>query len=68
MKTLWPKQKLLIMSNFTFGHNVFKSRLLLLRQNAEKVGKGFNIHLILDSHCFSVSDFLFMKVISPVDT
>ena len=29
------------MSNFTFGHNVFKSRLLLLRQNASAGGKGF---------------------------
>ena len=29
-----------MMSNFTFGRNVFKSRLLLLRQNASAVGKG----------------------------
>ena len=28
------------MSNFAFGHNVFKSRLLLLRQNASAGGKG----------------------------
>ena len=27
------------MSNFTFGHNVVKSRLLLLRQNAYAGGK-----------------------------
>ena len=27
------------MSNFTFGHIVFKSRLLLLRQNASAAGK-----------------------------
>ena len=28
------------MSNFAFGHNVFKNRLLLLRQNASTGGKG----------------------------
>ena len=28
------------MRNFIFGHNVFKSRLLLLRQNASAGGKG----------------------------
>ena len=28
------------MSNFTFGLNVFKSRLLLFRQNASAGGKG----------------------------
>ena len=37
---MWPKEKLLIMSNFTFNHNVFKSRLLLLRQKASACGKG----------------------------
>ena len=30
------------MSNFTFGHNVFKSCLLLLRQKASAGGKGLN--------------------------
>ena len=30
-----------LMSYFTFGHNVFESRLLLLRQNASLCGKGF---------------------------
>ena len=30
------------MSNFTFGHNVFKSLPLLLRQNASAGGKGLN--------------------------
>ena len=35
----WPKKKLLIMRNFTLG-SVFKSRLLLLRQNASAGGKG----------------------------
>ena len=30
------------MSNFTFCHNVFKSRLLLLRQNVSAGWKGLN--------------------------
>ena len=30
------------MSNFTFGHNVFKSRLLLLSQNVSAGGNGLN--------------------------
>ena len=31
------------MSNFTFDHNVFKSRLLLLRQNASAGGKVLQV-------------------------
>ena len=31
MKTLWPDEKLLIISNFFFCHNVFKSHLLQRR-------------------------------------
>ena len=33
LKTLWEKEKLLVTSNFSFFHNVFKSCLLLMRQN-----------------------------------
>ena len=33
-------------SNFTFGHNVFKSRLLLLRQNASAGGKGLKKNIV----------------------
>ena len=36
-KTLWQKEKLLIMSNFFFCYNVFKSRLL---QKVSVWGKG----------------------------
>ena len=32
-KKLWEKKKLLDTSNFSFSHNVFKSCLLLMRQN-----------------------------------
>ena len=41
LKTLWQKEKLLVLSNFFFFHNVFKSRLLQMRQNASTGGKGF---------------------------
>ena len=34
------KEKLLINSNVTFGHNVFKNQLMLLRQNASADWKG----------------------------
>ena len=40
MKTLWKKDKLLVLSNFSFCHNVFKSRLLQTNQNAYLSGKG----------------------------
>ena len=33
LKTLWEKEKLLVTSNFSFSHNVFKSCLLLMCQN-----------------------------------
>ena len=39
VESLWQKEKLLIMSNFPFNHNVFKSRLLQTRQNASTSGK-----------------------------
>ena len=39
-KTLWEKEKLLVMSNFFFSHNVFKSCLSLMRQNEYSRSKG----------------------------
>ena len=40
LKTLWEKEKLLVTSNFSFSHNVFKSCLLLMRQNEYQWSKG----------------------------
>ena len=40
-KTLWEKEKLLVTSNFFFSHNVFKSCLLMIRQNECLWSKGF---------------------------
>ena len=44
-----------IMSNFSFCHNVFKSRLLLLRQHASAGGKGYTIKA---EFTFSVKCFI----------
>ena len=38
LKTLWQKNKLLVLSNFYFCHNVFKSRLLQMRQKSSECG------------------------------
>ena len=40
LKTLWKKEKLLVTSNFSFSHNVFKSCLFLMRQNEYLWSKG----------------------------
>ena len=40
LKTLWEKEKLLVTSNFSFTHNVFKSCLLSMRQNEYLGSKG----------------------------
>ena len=40
-----------MISNFTFGHNVFKSRLLLMRQNASAGGKGVAAEKLLKCIC-----------------
>ena len=37
---MWEKEKLLIKSNFSFSHNVFKSCLLLMHQNEYLLCKG----------------------------
>ena len=46
-KTLWEKEKLLVTSNFSFFHNVFKSSLLLMRQNEYLWSKGLNVVLLI---------------------
>ena len=39
-KTLWEKQKLLVTSNFSFSHSVFKLLVLQTRKNQGLFGKG----------------------------
>ena len=56
LKTLWPKVKLLIMSNFTFGHNVFSKVVCCYCVNMRlQVGKvkyrGYTRKLIRYQYC-----------------
>ena len=39
-KTLWEKEKLLVTSNFSFSHGVFKRLVLQTRKNQGLFGKG----------------------------
>ena len=39
-KTLWEKEKLLVTSNFSFSHSVFKKHVLETRKNQGLFGKG----------------------------
>ena len=41
-KTLWEKEKLLVMSNFSFSHSVFKRSLLQTRKIQGLFGEGLN--------------------------
>ena len=42
LKTLWEKEKLLVMNNFSFSQSVFKRRVLQTRKNQGLFGKGLN--------------------------
>ena len=42
LKTLCEKEKLLVTSNFSFSHCVFKRRVLQTRENHGLFGKGLN--------------------------
>ena len=39
VETLWEQEKLLVMSNFSFSHNVFKRLVLQTRKNLGLFGK-----------------------------
>ena len=39
-KTLWEKETLLVMSNVSFSHDVFKRLVLQTRENVGLFGKG----------------------------
>ena len=45
LKTLWEKEKLLVTSNFSFSHSVFKRLVLQTRKNQGLFGKGLSIKL-----------------------
>ena len=42
LKTLWEKEKLLITSNFSFSHSVFKKLISQGRQKVLLCGNGLN--------------------------
>ena len=42
-KTLWEKEKLLVTSNFSFSHSVFKRAVLQTRKNQGLFGKGLSL-------------------------
>ena len=42
LKTLLEKEKLLVMSNFSFSHSIFKRLLLQTRKNQGLFGKVLN--------------------------
>ena len=42
-KTLWDKEKLLVTSNFSFSHSVFKRLVLQTRKNQGLFGKGLSV-------------------------
>ena len=48
LKTLWEKEKLLVTSNFSFSHSVFKIVVLQTRKNQGLLGKGLNGKLDID--------------------
>ena len=43
LRTLWKKEKLLVTSNFSFSHSVFKRLVLQTRKNQGLFGKGLRI-------------------------
>ena len=53
---MWPKEKLLTVSHFTFRHNVFKSRL---GQNASVGGKGWETRENYVEQFFVMINFLY---------
>ena len=44
LNTWWEKEKLLLTSNFSFSHNVFKGCLFLMCQNEYLSSKGLTLY------------------------
>ena len=47
LKTPWEKEKLLVTSNFSFSHSVFKRLVLQTRKYQGLFGKGLTLLLIM---------------------
>ena len=67
-KTLWEKEKLLVTSNFSFSHNVFKRLILQACKNQGLFGQGLSI--LLPEHgpngclCFLIVFLMTLRLIS----
>ena len=57
IETLWVKEKLLIMSNFSFSHSVFKRLVPQGRQNVFLCGNGLNKNNLLKISLYSQTQF-----------
>ena len=67
-KTLWEKEILLVTSNFSFSHSVFKRLLLGTRKNKGLFGKGLSLSIVRSSvlessNNLSVSELLILYII-----
>ena len=68
MKTLWQKEKLLVLSNFSFCHNVFKSCLLQMLKNASSCGKRLNNKSFIMFFLTLIISFVRISEIYPFPT
>ena len=59
---MWEKEKLLVMSNFSFSHIVFKKLVLQTRKNQGLFGKGLTL-----SHTIPTLNDLEKEAISKHD-
>ena len=64
LKTLREKEKLLVMSNFSFSHSGFKRHVLQIRKNQGLFGKGivqshnnFMYHILQELNLYSLPVF-----------
>ena len=64
-KTLWEKEKLLIMINFSFSHNVLKRLARQTRKIKSLFGKGSShISCTVHDRTISVSNGIFPRLLS----
>ena len=55
LKTRWEKEKLLVTSNFSFSHSVFKRLVMQTRKNQSLFGKGLRSTISTNKSCLSLS-------------
>ena len=60
-KTLWEKEKLLVMSNFSFSHSVFKRLVSQGRQKVSLCGNGLDNKMWLFGKTYNFDNLLKIK-------